>query len=118
VSEPAVSSAARVVSFIYSPYYGSAGRVVATFSDGPSVPPTSRCTMPNQQSYSDTGTFSPTGTSFAYDDTIFDPNTFTTTVGQGIYTVELNLGSADCGASSAKLVLPGGAQPEWGPLAP
>jgi hypothetical protein len=46
---------------------------------------------------------------------VFDPDTFETTVGEGIRVMTVDPGAPDCGLSGASLVLPGGSQPDWGP---
>jgi hypothetical protein len=71
-----------------------------------------------QEDYSDPGSFSADGRAFAFDDTEFDPDTFETRFGQGIWVMTVDLDAADCGLSTARLVAPGGVQPDWGPAGP
>jgi hypothetical protein len=118
LTDPSISRDGTLISAVVKPYYGDGGRLVGRVGSGPPAIPSSTCMLPGQQNYSDPGTFAPDSSAFAYDDTVFDPDTLTSTVGQGIYVVELDLTSQDCGAATAQLVLPGGAQPDWGPMAP
>jgi hypothetical protein len=117
LSTPAISRDAKLLAYSYKPYFGPAGRRIASVGTPPEAPAT-RCLLPDQQNYSDAGTFSPDGTAFAFDDTRFDPETFDTTRGEGISVLELDLDAADCGMSSAHLVIAGGTQPESGPATP
>ncbi|HEY7025361.1 MAG TPA: hypothetical protein VH371_10420 [Candidatus Limnocylindrales bacterium] len=118
LTDPAISADDRVISAVYKPYYGDGGRLVGRLDASPPSDPASTCVLPGQENFSDPGSFAPGDSAFAYDDTSFDPNTLTSTAGQGIHVLELDLGANDCGASSSQLVIAGGAQPEWGPLAP
>jgi hypothetical protein len=119
VTSPSFSRAGNLVAYVLEPYYGtSGGRVIAHVDAQHAQPPAAACTLTGQQNFSDPGSFSADGSSFAYDDTTFDPSTLESTVGQGIYVLDLDVSKADCGVSTAKLVLPGGAQPDWSPLAP
>lgn len=118
LSTPAISRDGKLLAYSYKPYFGPAGRRIASVTGAPPEPPTTRCLLPDQQNYSDAGTFSPDVTAFAFDDTRFDPETFDTTRGEGISVLELDLDAADCGVSAAQLVIAGGTQPEWGPAAP
>lgn len=118
LSEPVISRDGRLAAYNYKPYFGTGARLLSTVVTHPPAAPTERCALPNQQNYSDPGSFAPNGSGFAYDDTSFDPATLVTTVGQGIYLMAVNLRAADCGLTAAALVIPGGAQPDWGPLAP
>jgi hypothetical protein len=117
VSTPAVSGDGHVLSYTYGPYFGPAGRRLATVTAAPSAPET-RCVMTGQEHHSDTGTFSADGSVFVYDDTRFDPDEFETVVGQGIWHLTVDLDAPDCGASTARLIVEGGSQPDWGPAAP
>jgi hypothetical protein len=119
VGHPQVSRDGALIAYTISPYYGTgAGRAIASLDGSPPALPKVRCVLPGQDSFSDPGSFAPDHGAFAYDDTTFDPNTLDSTTGQGIWVVQLDLTAGDCGASAAKLAIPGGAQPEWGPLAP
>jgi hypothetical protein len=118
LTDPSISRDGKMISAVVKPYYGDGGRLVGTIDAPPPAVPGSTCMLPGQQDYSDPGTFAPDSSAFAYDDTVFDPDTLTSISGQGIYVVELDLTSSDCGASAAELVIPGGAQPDWGAMAP
>jgi hypothetical protein len=118
LSRPALSPNGKVLAYSYRPYFGLAGRRMATVASAPPSPPSTRCAMPGQENYADAGTFAPDGAAFAYDDTNFMPDTFETVVGKGIYAMAVNLDAVDCGLASARLVIPGGSQPAWGPVSP
>jgi hypothetical protein len=118
LSDPAVSRDGTLLAYISKPYYGDGGRFIARVTSAPPAAPTDMCLLAGQQNHSDPGSFAPDGRAIAYDDTMFDPNTFESSTGQGIYVLTLDLNSADCGAARAVLAIPGGAQPDWGPLAP
>lgn len=116
ISTPAIARDGSVVAYTYRPYFGPAGRRLASIS-APAAPET-RCLIPGQEQFSDPGTFLADGSVFIYDDTRFDPDAFDTAVGQGIWQITVDFDAADCGASSARLIVEGGSQPEWGPVAP
>jgi hypothetical protein len=118
MSSPAISRNGMVLAYSLKPYFGAAGRQFAEIQDAPPAVPMVRCLVPDQQDFNDAGSFAPDARAFAYDDTRFDPTSFETTVGRGIYVFPVKLDAADCGASAAKLILPGGQQPDWGPAAP
>jgi hypothetical protein len=118
ISTPMVSHDGRVVAYGYKPYFGPAGRRLATLTAAPPVLPQTRCVIPGQENHSDPGTFSGDSSLFVYDDTRFDPDAFETVVGEGIWVFPIDLDAADCGASSARLIVHGGSQPDWGPAAP
>ena len=118
LSTPAISRDGELLAYDYKPYFGPAGRRISAVESPPPAAPTVRCLIPNQENYSDTGSFAPDNGAFSFDDTSFDPNTFESATGQGIWSFDLNLAAPDCGASSARLILAGGAQPDWGPAAP
>jgi hypothetical protein len=118
LSTPVISRDGMMLAYSYKPYFGDAGRRIASTTGAAPQPPETRCLLPDQQDYSDPGTFSPDATGFAYDDTRFDPETFDTTAGQGIWLLTLDLGAEDCGVAAASLVAPGGRQPDWGPASP
>jgi hypothetical protein len=118
VSLPVRSADDRVMAYTYKPYFGTAGRRMASVSSGPSSPPITRCLLPDQENSSDPGTFSPHGDKFVYDDARFNPDTFAIEPSQGIWAMSVDLEADDCGASTAHLVIPGGSQPAWGPAAP
>jgi hypothetical protein len=118
LSNTVASDDGRFVGYTYKPYFGTGARLIASVAGRPPAAPSERCGLPDQQNFSDPGSFSPDGSAFAYDDTSFDTNTLESTTGQGIYVLPLNMQRADCGVSAAPVVLPGGAQPDWGTLAP
>ncbi len=120
ISEPALSVPGGLIAYGYKPYFGDAGRRLATFSAGSpaSGEPATQCTMPGLENYSDPGSFSPSGDAYAFDDTAFDPDTFDTTAGDGIHVLSVALAAEDCGLSTATLVLRGASQPDWGPSVP
>jgi hypothetical protein len=118
ISTPTVSRDGRLLAYEYKPYFGPAGRRLATSTAAPPVTPQTRCVMPGQENHSDPGTFSGDTALFVYDDTRFDPEAFETVVGQGIWSMTVDLDADDCGASSARLIVPGGSQPDWGATAP
>lgn len=121
VTGPTVSRDGRLLAYSYRPYFGVAGRRFASLDAAPpaaSGAPRTRCVIPGQEHFSDPGSIAPDGGAFAYDDTNFDPSTFETRVGLGILVMNVDGANPECGASSATLVLPGGAQPDWGPAVP
>jgi hypothetical protein len=115
---PTASRDGRVLAYTDRPFFGPAGRRIATVEAPPPAPPADRCLIPGQEHHADAGSFAPDGSAFAHDDTVFDPDLFETVVGQGIFVMDIDLDAADCGLSSARLIIPGGAQPDWGPAAP
>jgi hypothetical protein len=115
---PVVNRAGTVLAYGYRPYFGAAGRRMATIDGAPPTAPTTRCIIEGQETFSDAGSFSADGSMFAFDDSAFDPDTFETTAGQGVFVMTVNLDAADCGASSATLVAPGGLQPDFSPARP
>jgi hypothetical protein len=118
VSLPSISRDGTVLAYSYRPYFGPAGRRLATLAAPPPAPPATACLIPGQEQYQDPGSFAADASSFVFDDTTFDPTQLLTTPGKGIYVMAVNLRAADCGAASARLVIEGGLQPEWGPAAP
>lgn len=118
ISTPAISPDGHVLSYSYRPYFGPAGRRLASISASAPAAHETRCVIPGQEQYSDPGTFSTDGSVFVYDDTRFDPDAFETVIGQGIWQISVDLEAADCGASTARLMVEGGSQPDWGPAAP
>jgi hypothetical protein len=118
LSTPAISRDGKLLAYSYKPFFGPAGRRIAWVPGALPEKPTTRCLLPNQEDYNDPGTFKPDATAFAFDDTRFDPDTFDTTRGKGISVLELDLAAADCGGTTAQLVIAGGTQPEWGQAAP
>ena len=110
--------AGTMLAYQYQPFFGTAGRRFATIDAPPPAVPTVRCTIEGQEDYSDPGSFSADGRAFAFDDTVFDPDTFETRFGQGIWAMTIDLDATDCGLSTARLVAPGGVQPDWGPAGP
>ena len=107
-----------LLAYSWKPYFGQGARIIASIAGAAASAPADRCALPGQETYSDPGSFAPDEIGFTYDDTSFDPNTLELTPGQGIFVFALNLNVADCGLSAAQLVVPGGAQPDWGPMAP
>lgn len=118
ISTPAISPDGRVLSYSYRPYFGPAGRRMATLDGLPPAAPETSCVIAGQEHHSDPGAFSSDASVFLYDDTRFDPDEFETVIGEGIWMMSVDLASPDCGASSARLVVPGGSQPDWGNEAP
>lgn len=118
LSTPVVSGNGRVLAYSYKPYFGPAGRRMASLGAAPPALPSTRCVVPGQENYADPGTFAQDGSVFAYDDTNYMPETFEVVVGAGIHVFAVDLDTPDCGASSARLVIPGGSQPEWGQASP
>jgi len=118
LSEPVTSRDGALLAYIFKPYFGPTGRVLARVIGGVPQWPKDACILSGHQNYSDPGSFAPDSSAFAFDDTSFDPTTFETTVGQGIYVLNVNVDASDCGLSTATLIARGGAQPDWGPLAP
>ena len=113
-----MSDDGKLLAYSLKPYFGSAGRQFASVEAAPPAAPNPLCVVPDQQDYSDPGSFSGDGSLFAYDDTAFDPDTFETSAGQGVWAFDVQLDAADCGVSEASLILPGASQPEWGPATP
>jgi hypothetical protein len=116
LSEAVVNRDATVLAYIYKPYYGNPpGRRMLSLAGPPPGDATVRCVVEGQENYRDPGSFSVDGSLFAYDDTIFDPDTLETTAGQGVYVMTVDLNAPDCGASTARLVAPGAFQPDFSP---
>ncbi len=115
LTQPVVSPDGRLLVYSYSPFFGEAGRRIATLTGLPPATVTTACLMPGQEHHAIPPTFAPDGTALAFDDVVFDPNTFETTQGQGIRVMKVDLEASDCGLSGADVILPGGTQPEWGP---
>jgi hypothetical protein len=115
LKEPVLSPDGRLLVYNYAPFFGDAGRRVSTLTGPPPAPVTTACLIPGQEHHAIPPTFAPDGSSLAFDDVVFDPATFETTEGQGIRVMEVDIRASDCGLSSARLVLPGGSQPDWGP---
>lgn len=113
--EPVLSPDGRLLAYTYGPFYGDAGRRIATLTGPPPAPVTTACLIPGQENNAIPPTFAPDGSALAFDDVVFDPDTFETTIGRGIFVMEVDPEAADCGLSTAVLVLPGGSQPDWGP---
>jgi hypothetical protein len=111
-TRPVINRMGTVVAYEYQPYFGTAGRRMATIDAPPPAAPTLRCLIEGQENYSDPGSFSNGASLFAFDDTRFDPDTLETTTGEGVYVMSVDLNAPDCGASSARLVAPGGSQPD------
>jgi hypothetical protein len=109
--------AGTMLAYQYQPFFGTPGRRFATIDAPPPAAPTLRCAIQGQEDFSDPGSFSADGRAFAFDDTVFDPDTFETRFGQGVWVMKLDLDAVDCGLSTARLVAPGGVQPDWGPAA-
>lgn len=117
-TRPVVDRSGTVLAYEYQPYFGTAGRRMATVDLEPPAPPTTRCLIEGQEDFSDPGSFSADGRQFAFDDTVFDPESLETKIGQGIWVMTVDLAATDCGLSTARLIGPGGAQPDWGPAGP
>src|SRR3954447_3406845 len=118
LSNPTVSDDGSVGVYGYKPYFGPGGRRVSSAAGGVPGEPQTRCVIATSSDYSDNGSLNADGSAFFYDDTAFDSTTFESTVGQGIWSFDVNLDADDCGASKATLIVPGGSQPDWGPMAP
>jgi hypothetical protein len=118
LSTSAVSPGGSIVAYASSPYFGDAGREMADVSGTPPADPGPPCIIINHAEFSDPGSFSADGTQFVFDDTYFDSTTFETVVGEGVFVMDVNTTSDDCGAATARLIAPGGTQPDWGNLAP
>lgn len=112
-TRPVISRTGTLIAYGYQPYFGTAGRRMATIDAPPPAQPTLRCVIEGQEDYSDPGSFSADGSLFAFDDTRFDGDTLETIVGQGVYVMAVDLDAPDCGASSARLIAPGGFQPDF-----
>lgn len=113
-----VNRTGTMLAYEYQPYFGTAGRRFSTVDAPPPAAPTVRCTIEGQENYSDPGSFFADGRQFAFDDTVFDPESLETKIGQGIWVMTVDLDATDCGLSTARLIGPGGAQPDWGPAGP
>jgi len=118
LSTSVVSPDGRVVAYLSSPYFGDGGRVMAPLVSSPPEQPGEGCLVTDQTGFSDPGSFSLDGAQFVFDDTRFDETTLETVVGQGVFVMDVDATADDCGASSARLIAPGGAQPDWGAQAP
>jgi hypothetical protein len=113
VTRPVISQDGSVLAYEYQPYYGSAGRRLASLDGAtPGAAPQVRCEIAGQENFSDAGALSGDGSVFAFDDSAFDPTTLDTTAGKGVWVMTVDLSAADCGASSARLVGPGGQEPD------
>jgi hypothetical protein len=113
LSEATVNRALTVLAHSYKPFFGTAGRRMLSLNGPPPAEPTLRCLVPGQEDFSDPGSLSPDGTLFAFDDTVFDPDSLETIIGDGVFVMSVDLDAPDCGASSARLILPGGSQPDF-----
>ena len=91
---------------------------MAPLVSSPPEQPGEGCLVTDQTGFSDPGSFSLDGAQFVFDDTRFDETTLETVVGQGVFVMDVDATADDCGASSALLIAPGGAQPDWGAQAP
>jgi hypothetical protein len=111
-SEAVVNRQTTVLAYSYKPFFGSAGRRMLSLAGPPPADATLRCLIEGQQNFSDPGAFSSDGTLFVFDDTVFDPDSLETRTGQGIYAMRVDLDAPDCGASSARIIVPGGIQPD------
>ena len=118
LSAPAVGRAGNVLAYVSHPYFGDEGRVFAPPGGPPPAAPGKGCLAVEQGEHSDPGSFSSDGERFAFDDTRFDRDEFENVTGEGLFVMTVDLAAADCGASSAQLIVPGGSQPDWGALAP
>lgn len=118
LSAPAISTTGNVVTYASQPYFGDEGRVFAPLSGTPPAAPGEGCLAVDQAAHTDPGTFSPDGRRFAFDDTYFDRDEFDTFTGEGLFTMTVDITAQDCGASSARLLIAGGSQPDWAPFAP
>lgn len=118
LSQPVVSPDGALLAYSYEPYFGPAGRRIASITGEPPAAPTEECLLPDQHDHNNPLSFSPDGGAIAFDDTRFDPEAFEIVPGQGLYVMDLDLDAADCGLSTARLIVPGATQPDWGPTAP
>jgi hypothetical protein len=118
LSQPVVSADGTLLAYSYEPYFGPAGRRIASITGAPPAAPTEECLLTGQHDHHNPGTFSPDNSAFAFDDTIFDPAEFEVVPGQGLFVMDLDLEAVDCGLSTAQLIVPGATQPDWGPAAP
>lgn len=118
LSNPTISDDGIVVAYSYKPYFGEGGRRMSSATGGVPAQPETRCLIESTTGYTDNGSLNSDASLFVYDDTAFDSTTFETTVGQGIWAFDVDLDAADCGASAATLIVPGGSQPDWGPMTP
>lgn len=118
LTRPVTNVTGTVLAYEYQPEFGTAGRRMLSLAGPPPADATPRCLIAGQENYSDPGSFSADGSLFAFDDTVFDPNTLDTTAGQGVYVMTVDLSADDCGASSARLVAPGGQEPALSIAAP
>ena len=118
LSSPTVSDDGTVVVYGYKPYFGPAGRRMSSARGGVPGAPETRCMIESATELTDNGSLNTDASLYLYDDTAFDPTTFETTVGQGIWALGVDLGADDCGASNATLIVPRGSQPDWGPMTP
>jgi len=118
LSTSVVSPDGRLLAYLSSPYFGDGGRVMAALLSAPPAEPGHGCLVTEQAGFSDPGSFSADGSQFVFDDTRFDQTSFDTVVGEGVFAMDVDTAADDCGASSARLIAPGGAQPDWGAQAP
>jgi hypothetical protein len=118
LSAATVSRDMSVVAYVSHPYFGDEGRVFAPLSGPPPAAPGDGCLAVQQAAATDPGAFSPDSQRFAFDDTYFDRDEFEDVVGEGIFVMDVEVATSDCGASSAQLVIPGGSQPDWSAFTP
>lgn len=118
LARPVVNRTGTLLAYQYEPYFGTGGRRMASIDEAPPASPTERCLIEGQENHEDPGSLSRDGLLFAFDDTIFDPETFETIGGEGVYVMTVDLDAPDCGASTARLVAPGGYHPDFSPAVP
>lgn len=118
LSQPVTSPDDRLLAYTYAPFFGDAGRRIASLGAGNPPDVETICTIPGQEHALTPLTFSPDGHAVAWDDGRFDPDRFESIDAQGVWVMALDLAAADCGRSEARMILPGATQPEWGPTPP
>jgi hypothetical protein len=116
-SQPVASLAGTRLAYAYAPYYGQGGRQIAAVANH-SDPPMPLCLIPTDGTQQDPGTFSPDGSSFAWDDSSMDQTTLEELPGKGIWVLRIDASEPDCGVAKAILAIPDGSQPNWSSFAP
>ena len=120
ISEPALSVPGGLIAYGYKPYFGDAGRRLATFSrvapPAESRPPNAR--MPGLENYSDPAASHRPATNTHLTTRLSIQTRSIPRPGMESHVLSAALAAEDCGLSTATLVLRGASQPDWGPSVP
>ncbi len=107
-----LSPDAQQVAYSFDPTDGTEGGLrLATMDGAPPAAPTDRCLAPGLAAMQHGYQWAPDGSAIAYDGLSIRSEA------TGINVMSVDLDAPDCGASTAQLLVPGGVQPDWGPVA-